>query len=472
MRITFALRRGVWPAAALPETLLMARRVPAPVDTRQPLGDFMVRAAAAVAALVGVGPHGAAQDPQRTYVVVGAHYDVGSQLGSEDAADRLALLESAWPQLVRFFGREPKLDGGKLRVRIFADERGYLAGMAQAEAIPGSGHLATYCSTTRAVYAHAAWGAPWVRRRMVEECVRQFTALLAQHKDKTPAWCTQGVALHLSMLAWDGKRVELGVCRPIALENDAAAALARIEAKQFDYRKLLESGAREDAVVHAEAVRVLATDPAYRKKFQALLPRLEKGLKLGESEWASHFGAYEKFEQALRESARDARQEFRVGHVEWDTARVDRDPDTGVRVFDLRCAAGLVVSCCHVAVPARSLQARLELPSDGKRIGVVLDWFGVDDYRVLLFRRDGGFEVQQRTKTGWEQLGGGVALAAGQKFASHVVAIEAAKDGEGAAIVRVRLDGRDVAAAPVRNGSFGLAADCGTAIFREVRIAP
>ncbi len=472
MPTTFALRRGVSREDVSPEAQRVARRGVKPAPQRKSLREFAWLVGAAIVAPVALAARVAAQDPLRLHTAAGAHYDVGSQLGAEDAADRLALLESAWPQLVRFFGREPKLDGGKLRVRVYADERAYLAGMAQAEANPGSGHLATYCSKTRAVYAHAAWGAPWVRRRMVEECIRQFTALLAQHKDKTPAWCAQGVAKHLSMLAWDGKRVELGVVRPIALENDAAVALARIEAKQFDYRKLLGAGAREDEVVHAEAVRVLANDPAYRKKFQALLPRLEKGLKLGEAEWASHFGAYEKFEQALRASARDAQQAFLVGHVEWDTARVDRDPDTRGRVFDLRCAAGLVVSCCHVAAPAQSLHARLELPPDGKRIGVVLDWFGVDDYRVLLFRRDGGFEMQQRTKTGWEQLGGGAALAAGQKFTSHVVDVAAAKDADGAATVRVRLDGKDVVAAKVRNGSFGLAADCGTAIFRDVRIRP
>lgn len=401
---------------------------------------------------------------------IGAHYDVGSQVGPEDAADRLALLESAWPQLVRFFGREPVLDGGKLRVRVFADDRAYVSGMAKAGAVAGNGHLATYCGRTRAVYLHAAWGAPWVRRRMIEECIGQFTAMLTQHKDKTPAWCAGGIRRHLSMHAWDGKQVELGILRPIALENDDFAAWSRITAKDFDFRKILGSGERDDLMVHAAAVRLLASDPAYRKKFQSLLPRLEKGLKLGEADWAAHFGPYAKFEQALRESAREARQEFLVGHVEWDTARIGRDPDTGSRRYDLRCAAGPVVSCCFANAEATGLQARLELPADGKRVGVVLDWFGIDDYRVLLFGPDGRYDVQQRTKSGWTQLGQGSALAAGQKLASHLVAVEAVAGAGAAAAARVRFDGKELVVVPVRNRKFGLAADSGTAVFRDVEL--
>ena len=47
------------------------------------------------------------QDAPRLHSAAGPHYDVVSELGEANATDSLALLEAAWPQFVRFFGREP-----------------------------------------------------------------------------------------------------------------------------------------------------------------------------------------------------------------------------------------------------------------------------------------------------------------------------------------------------------------------------
>ncbi|MEY4673182.1 MAG: hypothetical protein RL148_966, partial [Planctomycetota bacterium] len=77
----------------------------------------------------------AAQDPPRMNTAVGAHYDVGSQVSAADAAERLALLESAWPQFVRFCDREPKL-AGPLKVRAFANNDQWQKGMQAAGAGP------------------------------------------------------------------------------------------------------------------------------------------------------------------------------------------------------------------------------------------------------------------------------------------------------------------------------------------------
>lgn len=403
------------------------------------------------------------------HAAVGAHYDVGSQVSAADAAERLALLESAWPQFVRFCGREPKL-AGPLKVRVYTTNDLMQKGMQAEDAGGNSDQLALYVRATKAVYVRTDWGPPFVRRRMVEECTLQFLDHLAQHKLRMPSWCLTGVMRHLGTHAFDGKQTELGIVMPLSLENDAKQALDRVAAKDFDYRRLLATARGEDAIVHHAAVRVLATDPDYRKKFQSLLPRLEKGLDVSEHTWAAHFGPYEKFEKALRASLRDAQEPFAVGHLHWDAARIDRDPATGERSYDLRCHAGLVVSCSPVVEPVKALRATIRIPPGTNRMGLVLDWIGPNDYRILLFRPDGYYEVQSLGPKGWQFHGNGQLAVTDGAMGERKFMVEAATGADGSPAARVLVDGQQLLITPVRNTRFGVVADCGVAIVRNITL--
>ena len=412
-----------------------------------------------------------AQARELTARALGPHYELKSQGDAAEAKEFVNVLEAAWPQFTEFLGKAPKASAtNRLRVYFYEDMEQWKAGMEHAGAVfpgPAGGN---YCWKTQAVFFYRQPTLWFTRKLMLQMCAYQFLAQATGHKKLATHWYRFGAVHFLCNHAWDGENIQLGVAPALSLENQAAAALARLREPGFDYRKLLDPTDKDDSALHCEAMRVIQGEPAYRRGLFTLQKNLEKGVSTSTEEWNTAFGSYKRFDEKLRASVLRSQEPFVPAINQWETRRVETDEKSGDRTWTLRGQAPNYISVAATREESTSLEFRVDRKGQPGRVGALLDWIDHDDHTILLFMTEGSYHVQRRTKQGWTNLAGGAAQVGPMGFTSHSLRIERTTIAEGQVAATVSFDGKALLTTPVRNCRFGFALDSGVYDFEQVRL--
>lgn len=401
--------------------------------------------------------------------LVGARFELRSEGPQVEAREWLAVLEAAWPQYASFFGAAPKLGADeRLAVQVHETSEAMNAALER----DGVGRIAAggiYAFKTRKAYFFRQPSAWYTRALLIHECAHQFHARLHGDKDR-PGWYAEGVVEHLAQHAWDGTNLQLGIVAPISLEDYPKAALARLDASDFDFAARLADGGF-DRPLGMHLVRLLHRRHA--ADFRAARKKLDAGRPLDPADWA-RFGRRDKLEAELRAMVAAEQQPFRVGFVDWDARQFEQRDDGPA--WSLRGQAQGVVSGAHAARECAWLEFEAAFPERLGRLGAQLDWIATNDHTVLLASRDGVALVQRMTPEGrWTNLLEPRKLPqkdGSTTFGARRLRIERRADEQGAPLAAVLVDGVELLAAPVRNSHFGLAFDSGTVDFTGIRYAP
>lgn len=401
----------------------------------------------------------------------GAHYELQSQGSAEEAADFLNCLEAAFPQYAEFYGKTFKVsDKALLRVYFYETPEEWNKGMEMAGAAnpgPAGGY---YCLTTRAVFFYRQPSRSFTRRLMLEMCAYQFWAHASGHKRSPTPWFAKGAATLLSDHLWDGAELKLGAPPLISLENYAGVAKSRIATPKFDYRSILNSVTREDTAVHLAAIRLILSDPAYRRAMLAIRPSLDKGAKISAEEWSAALGPYKRFEDKLIESVIANQEPFAVGHMDWEGRRADRDEKTGETSYQLLGQAPWV-SAARCSGEVKHLECSVAFPEEGGRAGLLLDWIGPTDYQAFLVARSGDWVIQRNSPNGWISITQGKLTNFGPANRTLSMRVERIESADGPLTVRVSAAGTSLAEGLVRNCYFGVILDNGRYEFRNIRMS-
>ena len=406
-----------------------------------------------------------------TGLAVTSHYELQTQGEGAEATELVSMLESAWPQFATFYGKEPKVaENNRWRVYLFDDHDQFKLGMEQAGSEYPGASGGYYSWKTQAVYLYRQPTVWFTRKLLLQMCAHQFLGHATGHKRSATHWYLSGSIHYLSSHAWDGKTVQLGATPALTLENYALRAWAQVTSKGFDYRKLLEPNGQDNGPLHLEVIRLMQMDTGYRRALLQMRPRLNKGDNVSVEDWLMAFGNYKKFEERLKASVQRFQEPFAVGLNRWDTRSVELDPKTGKRTFCIRGEAPNYVTAAHAREDAQTLEFRVDRQGQAGRVGALLDWFGQEDFRMLIFNHDGSYLLQQRTKQGWAPLQDGRAPVGPTGFTAHSFLIERTETADGQIAARVSFDGKPLTTVPVRNCLFGFAVDAGTFDFEQVRL--
>ena len=403
--------------------------------------------------------------------VVGRRYELKSQGSGTEAKELLAVLEAAWPAFADFVGKAPKVSASnRLRVHFYADQEQWRAGLDLAGATYSGPAGGNYCYKTQSVYFFRQPTTWFTRKLMLQMCAHQFLAHVGGHKKPASHWFRIGAVNYLCNHAWDGERIQIGVPPALTLENQAALVAARLREPGFDYRNLLDPTDRDDSAIHCEAMRLIQSEPPYRRALFSLRPQLDRGVSISTAQWNAAFGSYERFEDKLRASALRSQEPFAPVLNQWETRRVETDEKTGELTWTIRGDSPQHRSAAAAREDVSALSFRVDRRGQAGRVGVLLDWISLEDHRLLLFAADGSYLVQQRTPAGWEQLMAGALDLGPGGFKSHDFRVECTTAADGELAAAVQFDGKPLLATPVRNRRFGFALDSGVFDFEQVRL--
>ncbi|HEY2366661.1 MAG TPA: hypothetical protein VGH87_09755 [Polyangiaceae bacterium] len=191
------------------------------------------------------------------------HYDLYAETTSADATDVARLLEASGAAFASWF--DAPQPASRLKVKYYADQNAFTAGLAADGIQIGSEAGGYYASSTQTAYLYKQGNPYYSHVLLVHEATHQFH-FITRLKNPSPAfWYVEGHAEYLSRHDWDGKCVRLGVMSLLSWEDLPAQGLAE---GPIDVPNIIggsKTGTRADAWA---IVRFLDTG-SHRASFQA-----------------------------------------------------------------------------------------------------------------------------------------------------------------------------------------------------------
>jgi hypothetical protein len=393
-----------------------------------------------------------AADP--TVTAESAHYRLVSTGKKAEAEEWAKVLETAWPQFERFFGAAPKLAAGeKLRVAVFET----FAALKDAAGNEGVGAAddegGWFDPRGKAAYASRRPTIWSTRTALLHQAAHQFHQL-ARVGDgvKLPTWYGEGVAEHLAHHTWDGEHLKLGAVPMLSLEDRPGRALDASKRGAFNFDAVLDETSGVDRASAMHVVRYLCDSEGgrLRPKFDAVAASLDKGQKVGASEFAHAVGAWRSLLPEYADWLSGVQQTWESIFVDWD----NRGDGT------LRGSA-TVMALCKSRRDARSVSARVIRPRGSWRAGVLLRYGGPKDY-VIGMIGNGRSAYLDRLRDGEWQRVAEVEVPAAEKDTWRV---EGRREGES---VRFLVNGQEIADIEAASGPMGLAIDNCAVDFTEI----
>jgi hypothetical protein len=195
--------------------------------------------------------------------VTTTHYDLYAETTSADATDMARLLEASGAAFASWFERPQP--SSRLKVKYFADQNAFTAGLAADGITLGSEAGGYYAPSTQTAYLYKQGNPYYSHILLVHEASHQFH-FLTRLKNPSPAfWYVEGHAEYLSRHDWDGQCVRLGVMSLLSWEDLPEQALAE---GSIDVQNIVDgtkTGTRADAWA---IFRYLDTG-SYKAAFQA-----------------------------------------------------------------------------------------------------------------------------------------------------------------------------------------------------------
>ena len=319
------------------------------------------------------------------HVIESEHYRLewGGARGTGEEYSRM--LEAAWPQFTKFFGKAPKLKKGeKLRVRYFTTRERWAKALMADRAIPPANAGGYYWPATKTAYLYQQPTRSYTRTLLLHEVAHQFH-YLARTRNSRPQvpWYTEGIAEYLAEHFWDGETLELGVVQLVTLKDYPAKARDTIGKGDL----VLDE--KTPRPVGWAIVRYLATKP--HRRFKTLCKKLDAGAA---NSFKKLVGKADKVSAQLAPWLETQQEPWAQVFNEWN----------GVGPKSMRGFAD-VISCCRVKQPTNELAATLLIPKDGRFIaGLLLEFKDAKDYTVALLDQNGALRIQRRRDGAWSVL--------------------------------------------------------------------
>ncbi|MHC4469422.1 MAG: hypothetical protein ACYTDY_05805 [Planctomycetota bacterium] len=373
-----------------------------------------------------------------------ARYRIEAEAAPAEAREMGLVLEAAWAEWAAYFGKEPRLEKDeKLRVVFCATKASFDARLRRDGVKPpkAGGY---YSPGRRTAYLWRQPTGPFTRMLLLHECTHQFHYLARTGNRGLPAkWYVEGLAEYLSRHHWDGEKVTLGVVPVVTLEDYPAAARKALQTNEVDLRDVVE-GKKFHRPVSFALLRYLSSADGgkHRKRFDKVAAKLDRGVKSSALLFKT-FGSPAALRERLLAFLEEEQEPFSQIFNSWE--------GTGPRGLH-GFAPGAIVSACRVKGPAKRLEARLEIPAEGRWIGgMLLHHEGKDDYTVALIHNGKRIRVDRRRNGKWEIL---VSVPCPKPSKPGSYALEAVRSKDG---VRMRVEGVDVGPFALPGSALGLA---------------
>lgn len=279
-----------------------------------------------------------------------AHYELYAELTTEKAGALARLLEASGAAFASWFERPvPTPDGGRMKVKLFADRTAWLAAMA-ADGIsaPADSTSGYFAPSTKTAYLYEQANPYYTQVLLVHEAAHQFHRLSRLEVPSPPFWYVEGLAEYLSRHDWDGQCVRLGVTSLLSWEDLPAKAAA---AAPIDVAGIVDGSTSATRAASWAIFRYLDTGPL-RAKFKAYRDAFDAS---GSPSFASVVSDPAALSATLTTWLPTAQEPMKPIYTEW----VHQGP-TSVLVSTPK-----YFSIAMVKADTTHLEAKLELPSSG-----------------------------------------------------------------------------------------------------------
>ena len=397
---------------------------------------------------------------EESVVVETEHYRLHYGGPRAEAEEAGRVLEAAYPHFAAHFGAEPQLPTGidgrprKLLVRYTRTREAWAHAIRQDGTWPPQSAGGYYWPPTRTAHLYRQPTTYFTRTLLIHEAAHQFH-YLARTRNRAPAakWYTEGVAEHLSWHRWDGTTLELGVIPGVSLKDHPAAALAEMQARDFDM-KLTVGGKVEPSRAVSWALYsylALGNDGAPVEHFVTFRRKMDRGARPA-GLVARLFGGPTQLQARVIEWLQAHQSSWAQGFNEWE--------QIGPRAF--RGHAG-VVTVCHRKTPSQMMGATLQVPTRGRwRGGLLLHWTDARDYTVAMLDRWGGIQVNRRRNGRWQRLYRRYRGRDGAAGSHEFVAVREGPE------VSLWIDGDEIGSWTLPRSPMGLAAENCDLTFTDV----
>jgi hypothetical protein len=336
---------------------------------------------------------------QEPVVIETEHYALHAEGAPALAEEYARVLEAAWKQYQRYFKAKPKIKKkAKLVVRYFETAEAWSQAL-KADGAPVIQHAGGYYHpANQTVYFYRQPTVYYSRVLLLHEAAHQFHYLAkTRNKKPTADWYTEGVAEYLSWHHWDGTTLELAVLPNVSLKDYAAAALKEIEAKEFEFGKMVEGGTPASRAVSCALLRWLATgnDGKFVKGFEPFRRKMDGGVRPGPT-FRKLIGQPASVQEQLTSWLSQNQEPFGYVFNEW----------FGIGPGRMRGFFPGGTSICRLKPVTPAFTATLEVPADKKgwRGGVVLHYTSPKDYTVALLDWGGWVHIKRFTGSGFQTM--------------------------------------------------------------------
>ena len=323
-------------------------------------------------------------DP-RVSDVTTEHYHVRSAGPDAEVVGRM--LEGLHGQLADFFGRRPE---GRLEVEILATAEAYQEALRRdgLKYVGGGGY---YAPGTKKVYLFPQPSEYFTRQLILHEAAHQFHFLVATgNSAPRSAWYVEGLAEYFAMHNFDGHSLKTGVVPAITLEDYPAKAIAAMEDRDWDLKRMISGDVKSGRPLAWSLVHFLVhSRPAEFKRLAARLDRNEEPL----AAWEAGLGRITpEFTAQYRQWVEQHTQPWSVVWTAWQAAadRIEGD--------------SRVVGICVLKETPRRLQAEMELVDGRLKAGLVFGYRSPRNFYMLQAFSHGWVWIVRRVDDQWQTL--------------------------------------------------------------------
>lgn len=383
------------------------------------------------------------------------HYVLLAETSMAQAKEYGRVLEAAWPEYRKFFGAVPdeKLTHGKKLVVRFCATKASFDAALKADGIEPPAAGGYYAPRTRTAYL---WKQPtiyYTRCLLLHEAAHQFHFLSRTGNRMVPVeWYVEGIAEYLCRHEWDGKTLKLAVVPVVSLKDYPHAALS-----QLDRGSVLAAAGKSGVLSRPldwALVSFLMTAPN-RRRFQVLRDRYDRG-RADPALLFRLFGPPKKLSASLRAWLTRVQEPLAQVFNQWE----------GIGPGELRGVSGpLIVSFCRVKGEARSLTAKLVVPTRSRSWtgGLLLAYASRKSYTVGIIRSGRIVEVDRRQSGRWRLLTRKPCPAPAKDGS---LALSATRRGKQ---VTFNVGGAQIGTFDVPGATLGLCVEGGRATYRSVK---
>lgn len=305
------------------------------------------------------------------------HYDLWIEGTPVEAEEVGFVLEEAWNGFQSFFKLAP-LAGTRLKVKMYADEAGFLRSAWSDDAIvPAQCRPSFWSDMTSTVYVYGPLSSYSTRKALIFSAALQFHALAkSKNKDLPREWYEAGLAHAFSRHTWDRKRLVM-MTRPLVEPVDfPARALRMVEGDPAGLPRHLDPD-MADPILCWAAVG-LCRDAA-RGRYRAAYDKYvlgTTGSKLSGEDFLRTLGPTNELARAMVAWLVDEQTPFEMVSAEFE--------DRGGRTLVGRAEPGQRAFCILKESEPDVIECTLgELPKLRTRAGLVTGYYAKGDFVLI-----------------------------------------------------------------------------------------